>query len=313
MEFDIIKQKQYISEFTHLLSIERNLSSKTLKAYKSDLNCMMSWMFLKKHASLNSSSVYDYFSYIQSSDELKACTIKRKYVSIKQFFDFLNREGYAKERFLKFSSRKYQLPKRLPKTLSLDEIQTLISAATSEFQHSDTEYKQRLCLRNMCIIELLFCLGLRIGEIAALNISDYSSSEGSILIHGKGNKERILFISSPIVAQKINLWITIRTSFYPEETAFFINRYGRRLSIYGIEKVFFKYQQKSHINPSSTPHYLRHSFATQLLNNGASIRDVQELLGHNSIVTTQIYTEVSIARKKEVLMKYNGRNFIHPR
>ena len=94
----------------------------------------------------------------------------------------------------------------------------------------------------------------------------------------------------------------------PATTALFINRYGNRLSIYSIENIFYKYRDLSKINPSATPHYLRHSFATQLLNNGAGIRDVQELLGHSSIVTTQIYTEVSTARKKEVLMKYNGRN-----
>lgn len=312
MKFYLLQQQQLTEEFINLLLIERNLSAKTLKAYKSDLKCMLNWMTLKKRTTLDCDSIYDYFTYIQNADELTACTIRRKYVSIKQFLDFLNRENYSSERFLKFSSRKYQLPKRLPKTLSLDEIQALISSTTAEYHQSTSEYSRRICLRNMCIIELLFCLGLRIGEISALNITDYSTSEGSLLIHGKGNKERMLFLSSPIVAQKLNLWLNVRSSFYKDEDALFINKYGHRLSIYGVENVFYKYQEKARINPSATPHFLRHSFATQLLNNGASIRDVQELLGHNSIVTTQIYTEVSIARKKEVLMKYNGRNFIHP-
>lgn len=313
MQFNLLQQQEFIEEFINLLSIERNLSSKTLKAYKSDLKCMLTWMTLKNRTILDCDSVYDYFTYIQNADELTACTIRRKYVAIKQYVDFLNREGYANERFLKFSSRRYQLPKHLPKTLSLDEIQSLISSTTAEYHQSTSDYRRRLSLRNMCIIELLFCLGLRISEISALNVSDYSTSEGSILIHGKGNKERLLFLSSPIVAQKLSLWLTVRTSFYSDEEALFINKYGQRLSIYGIENVFYKYQEKAHINPNATPHFLRHSFATQLLNNGASIRDVQELLGHNSIVTTQIYTEVSIARKKDVLMKYNGRNFIHPK
>lgn len=312
MQFNLLQQQELIGEFINLLSIERNLSAKTLKAYSSDLKCMLTWMTLKKQTALDCDSVYDYFSYIQNADELTACTIRRKYISIKQYLDFLNRDGYSSERFLKFSSRRYQLPKRLPKTLSLDEIQSLISSTTTEYHQSNSDYRRRLSLRNMCIIELLFCLGLRIGEISALNIRDYSVADGSILIHGKGNKERILFLSSPTVAQKLNLWLTVRTSFYSDEEALFINKYGQRLSIYGVENVFYKYQEKAHINPAATPHFLRHSFATQLLNNGASIRDVQELLGHNSIVTTQIYTEVSIARKKEVLMKYNGRNFICP-
>ena len=91
----------------------------------------------------------------------------------------------------------------------------------------------------------------------------------------------------------------------------FLNRSGGRLSIYGVENIFYKYRERAHINPAATPHFLRHSFATQLLNNGANIRDVQELMGHSSIVTTQIYTEISLARKKEVLRKYNARNFLY--
>ena len=94
----------------------------------------------------------------------------------------------------------------------------------------------------------------------------------------------------------------------PTTTALFINRCGYRLSLYRIESLFYKYRVLSHINPNAILHYLFHSFPTQLLNNGAGIRDAQELLGHSSIVTTQIYTEISTARKKEVLMKYNGRN-----
>lgn len=93
-----------------------------------------------------------------------------------------------------------------------------------------------------------------------------------------------------------------------KDHAFFPSRLGKRMSVFSIENVFAKYQKAARISQSATPHSLRHSFATQLLNNGAGIRDVQELLGHSSIVTTQIYTEVSIKRKREVLMRYNGRN-----
>ncbi len=100
----------------------------------------------------------------------------------------------------------------------------------------------------------------------------------------------------------------MRSTLNPKCNALFLNRFGDRLSIYGIEHIFQKYRNMSSINPKSTPHFLRHSFATQLLNNGASIRDVQALLGHKSIVTTQIYTEVSVSRKKQVLHLYNGRN-----
>ena len=115
MKFYLLQQQQLIEEFINLLLIERNLSAKTLKAYKSDLKCMLNWMTLKKRTMLDCDSIYDYFTYIQNADELTACTIRRKYVSIKQFLDFLNRENYSSERFLKFSSRKYQLPSAFQK------------------------------------------------------------------------------------------------------------------------------------------------------------------------------------------------------
>lgn len=162
----------------------------------------------------------------------------------------------------------------------------------------------------MSIIEMLFCLGLRISEISNLLLEDFDSVSKSILIRGKRNKERLLFISAPTVQKKLLAWLSVRVNLNPSTNHIFINRYGRQLSIYGIENIFSKYKHISHINPKATPHYLRHTFACHLLNNGANLRDVQELLGHASIATTQIYTEVSIERKKEVLIKYNERNFL---
>lgn len=312
MIFDFQQQQTYINNFIGNLFVERNLSSKTLNAYKYDVHSMICWCKLRNVLTLDDRAVFSYFLYLQDEIELKAKTIRRKYVAIGQYFQFLKMEHGITEVFFRFTSRKFQVPRNLPKTLSKSEIRDLISATTSDYQSSISEYKRRICIRNMCIIELLFCLGLRIGEMEALNLEDYCREDSSILVQGKGNKERLLFISSPIVCQKLNLWIQTRHEMQPLDSSIFINKYGKRLSVYSIENIFYKYRDMSHINPRATPHYLRHSFATQLLNNGASIRDVQELLGHSSIVTTQIYTEISLTRKKEVLLKYNGRNFINP-
>lgn len=153
-----------------------------------------------------------------------------------------------------------------------------------------------------------FRLILTKAEAAALNVEDYREEDQSVLIHGKGSKERVLFLSSPVVCQKISAWLRIRETRCMKDHAFFPSRLGKRMSVFSIENVFTKYQKVARISQSATPHSLRHSFATQLLNNGAGIRDVQGLLGHSSIVTTQIYTEVSINRKREELMRYNGRN-----
>ena len=311
MKYNYRQQSALAGEFVEVLSIERNLGVKTLYAYKNDVDNMVKWIDMRGYSDLDADTIMMYFLYLQNEIELSPRSIRRKYVSIRQYCDFLNKELDMNEVFFKFSSRKFQIPKNLPKVLSKTEIQSLISSVSAEFQSVSSEYHRRLCIRNMCIIDLLFCLGLRIGEIAALDVDDYNREDCSVLIHGKGKKERMLFISSPIVCQKLNNWLLTRLEMSPADSAMFVNKSGGRLSIFSIENIYYKYRELSQINPHSTPHYLRHSFATQLLNNGANIRDVQELMGHNSIVTTQIYTEVSLNRKKEVLMKYNGRNFMN--
>lgn len=139
---------------------------------------------------------------------LQAKSIRRKYVALGQYFNFLKLEYNINEIFFRFTSRKFHIPRNLPKTLSNQEIKNLISVSAAEYQDSTSDYKRRLNTRNMCIIELLFCLGLRIGEAASLNLDDYCQEDCTILIRGKGSRERLLFISSPIVCQKLNLWIT---------------------------------------------------------------------------------------------------------
>lgn len=310
MKCDLRQLEERVMEFISLLKIERNLSKNTLKAYLCDMRCFMDWIRLRKVEELNGKAVLAYFTYLQDEQELKPRSIRRKYVTIRQYFEFLADTYGIHEKFFCFTSRRFQIPKSLPKTLSKEEITRLIAATSKDYQDSRSNYHANLALRNMCIIECLFCLGLRVGEAAALDVGDYNPTDSSILIHGKGNKERMLFVSSPAVCRKLNHWLIVRQDLEPEDSAFFVSKFGRRMSIYSIENVFAKYQKIAHISKKATPHSLRHSFATQLLNNGAGIRDVQELLGHSSIVTTQIYTEISINRKKEVLLRYNGRNFI---
>lgn len=308
MKFEKLQQEIDVEEFIHILSLERNLSENTLKAYQSDLSGMIKWMEEERKGDLDSAALAGYFFYLQMERKMAARSIRRKYVSIQQYCVFLNQKYSMGERFFNFSSRRFQLPRTLPRTLTTEEIKRLIHSVNEEYQEASSEYAKRLCIRNMCIIELLFCLGLRIGEVSAMNVEDYRQDEHSVLIHGKGNKERILYISSPAVIQKMDRWMRLRIESDVKSPAVFISRRGTRLSIYSIENVFYKYRNRAQINPSATPHFLRHSFATQLLNNGAGIRDVQELLGHSNLMTTQIYTEVSMSRKIEVMMKYNGRN-----
>lgn len=311
MQFVYEEHVGYLREFIEGLSVERNLSYRTLYAYRNDIEGMLRWYQKWGIGNFDSRTILAYFSYLQRERRLLAKSIRRKYVSVQQYCRFLNLEGKAKEVFLRFSSRKFQTPHILPRTLSRGDIRRLILLAEEEERLADTDFKKMLAVRNNCMIDLIYSLGLRIGEAAALNLEDYSREDSAVRIRGKGNRERILYISSAAVREKMDRWLDIREEDNSLERAVFLNKYGRRISIYGIEKIFYKYRDRAGIAQEITPHSLRHSFATQLLENGAGIRDVQELLGHKSIVTTQIYTEVSLCRKREILEKYNGRNFLH--
>lgn len=158
------------------------------------------------------------------------------------------------------------------------------------------------------MLDLLICTGIRIGEAAALTIDDIILSERTLLIHGKGRKQRLIYISSSQTWDRIKTLIKERKNY--KDKHLFVNRYEQPLSIHGIEDIYKKYIKKAQITTKSTPHYLRHTFATNLLANGADLRSVQEILGHASVATTQIYTEVTTARKKQVLRKFNYRNKI---
>ena len=310
MKFYYEHQSKLTEQFLSTISTERNLSPKTVCAYRYDLTHLNKWIQSQKMLVFNANTLLEYFYFLQNIVRLKPRSIYRKHVAIRQFCDFLIREEHAKEIFFRFSTRHFQLPVNLPRTLMKQEITYLIQSTEQEYISLTSPYRQLICLRDMSIIELLFCLGLRISEISNLLLEDFDSVSQSILIRGKRNKERLLFISAPTVQRKLLAWLSVRVNLKPSTNHIFINRYGKQLSIYGIENIFSKYKYISHINPKATPHYLRHTFACHLLNNGANLRDLQELLGHSSIATTQIYTEVSIERKREVLIKYNERNFL---
>lgn len=189
MEYNKEQQEVLIQDFIDMLFVQRNLSSNTLYAYKNDLQNFSRWLERRHYGDINDRSIYEYFFYMQNEIELAPRSIRRKYVSIQQYCDYLRMVLNLNEIFFRFTARKFQLPRTLPRTLSREEIKELILAATFQYQQAWSEYKERLSVRNMCIIELLFCLGLRVGELSALDMADYRPEENTVLIHGKGRKE----------------------------------------------------------------------------------------------------------------------------
>lgn len=292
--------KKHILQFLNYLQATKNLSSKSISAYQGDL-----MQFANNHDNLYDVDVCDYISYLSVTLGLKDTSIRRKIVTLKNFYAYLDSNGiieinpFAK---LKFKFRQEQ---RLPKTLSINEVSKLLDCFNLGTEGLSC-FKKQLYIRDAALLDLLISTGIRIGEAAFIKIDDIITAERTILIHGKGRKQRLIYISSPITWERLSMLIKERKK--AQGNYLFVNRNGHPLSIYGIEDIYKKYVCKSKINAKSTPHYLRHTFATHLLANGADLRSVQEILGHANVSTTQIYTEVSIGRKRHVLKKYNFRN-----
>lgn len=184
----------------------------------------------------------------------------------------------------------------------------MLSYATEQSINANSDFEKWKTSRNLALIDILISTGIRIAEAANISINDIINSERIILIHGKGRKQRLIYISCPETWNNITLWIKMRNTRTTNTDMLFVNRYGEPISIHGIEYIYNSLKIQSGININSTPHYLRHTFATNLLTNGADLRSVQEILGHSSVSTTEIYTEVTTKRKKQVLNKYNYRN-----
>lgn len=295
--------KRDIEDYITYVTIIRGLTSKTIKAYQSDLDNFFYWIRQNKYKMISQNHILKYFDFLRNAKSLKNTTMQRKYIVLKSFFHHHSKDELINEKY------KFNCGKRLPKIISNTDVQMLLNTIDSELTEYNN-YKNKFVIRDNALIELLFSLGLRISEISNIKLKDLDIESRTILIRGKRNSQRNLYISNDIVVDKIINWLNIRNSFSPNCDSFFVNKYGNKLSIYGIGNIFYKYRDLAKINPSSTPHYLRHTFATQLLENGADIRSVQEILGHSNIATTEIYTHVSVKRKKDILVKYNPRNFI---
>ncbi len=291
----------YSSKFINYLQATKNLSNKTLSAYSSDLN-----QFYAFEHNILHPDVCTFIAYLSSKLKLKDSSIRRKIITLKCFYSYLyDNEIIDCSPFTKLKFH-FKQEHRLPKTLTIKEVSKILCCFDIDCFDNLSTFAKFEYLRDAALLDLLISTGIRIGEASAITLSDIIVSERTLLIHGKGRKQRLIYISSPITWNRILTLTRERRKL--NGTYLFVNRYGDQLSIHGIEYIYKKYLKKANINSHSTPHYLRHTFATNLLANGADLRSVQEILGHASVATTQIYTEVTTQRKKQVLNKYNYRN-----
>ena len=302
----VMKELNLITEdFLETVESTKNLSSKTIIAYRSDLNDFCAFL---QDNTLSEEIVLSYIHELSQKRNLKDTTISRKLIVLKMFFEYLYSQSYIKSNCFNVHSFKYKKEKRLPKTLSVKETAKLLVSLTNQNTDAQSDYEIWKTTRNLAMIDILISTGIRIAELSNISITDIIGAERVILIHGKGRKQRLIYISCPQTWANLMQWLRTRKTRPTVTDKVFVNRYGEQISIHGIEYVYKTAKEAAEINSQSTPHYLRHTFATNLLANGADLRSVQELLGHSSLATTEIYTEVTVKRKKQVLNKYNYRN-----
>ncbi|MCM8831029.1 MAG: tyrosine recombinase XerC [Candidatus Omnitrophica bacterium] len=290
----------YIDKFLNYLAIEKNYSSHTIFNYKIDLKEFEEFLNANhtQDGTLDIRNI-DYFmlrkflSFL-SVKNLSKRTLSRKISTLKSFFKFMVREGEIKNN--PATPLMYpRLEKPLPKFLTEDEIKKILDMPINSKKVED--------YRDKAILEFLYSTGARVSEMVALKISDIDLISGVAKVMGKGKKERLLPLGEPAI-QSIKKYLDARIDKSP---FFLVNRHGRPLTDRGVRFIIDKYIKKAAISLKVSPHIFRHSFATHLLNRGADLRSVQELLGHNSISTTQVYTHLTIDNLKKVYEKSHPR------
>jgi tyrosine recombinase XerC len=298
-----------IKLYVFFLKNEKNYSDNTVISYKNDLIQLLNYIKDQKILEVENVQYIDrniirkYIVYLKKNN-YSARSISRKISTIRSFFKFLSREGIVKiNPTINLITPK--IDKKLPYFLYLQEVNKLIETPP---QHTITG------IRDRAILELLYGTGIRVGELVNLDIHDIDLYEKTVRIFGKGSKERILPLGNPNI-KAVKEYLISRKLFRKDISingndldALLLNRFGGRLTARSIRRIIIKYMRMAGLNKKISPHVLRHSFATHLLGGGADLRSVQELLGHESLSTTQIYTHITKERLKVIYNKSHPRS-----
>jgi integrase/recombinase XerC len=296
--------QRQISQFLQYLRAERGASEHTIKGYREDLEALADYLAdeggnAPAAETLTTVELRGFLSALHEAGYAKA-SISRRLASVRSFFRFGQRDGWA-DANPAAALRNPRKSHKLPHFLTTDEIGNLLAApGTGDSQG----------LRDRAILETLYSAGLRVSELVGMNDGDLDLPAGIARIRGKGRKERLAPIGSH-ADRALRTWLGKRTlsAKAPKgrEAPVFVNKFGNRLTTRSVGRLLEKYIRQAGLDQRTTPHTLRHSFATHLLDRGADIRSVQELLGHKSLVTTQIYTHVSAANLRAAYEKAHPR------
>ncbi len=299
-------EKEKIEQFIKFLKIERNLPQNTLISYRTDLeqfNKFLSEYYpTVKLQQIQTSHIRDFLTTLHS-DGYSSSSMGRKIAALRSFFKFAIRNEFISSNpcSLIFSPKKKGT---LPEPMSVQEIETILSLPGND----------HLSIRDKAMLETLYSTGVRVSELVGMNIDSIDFVGGTVKVKGKGRKERIVPVGdkalealSKYFNKRNSFFVSVRNDLSVNKEALFLNNWGGRLSTESVKKIVHDYIKEAAIKKNVSVHSFRHSFATHLLERGADLRAVQELLGHASLSTTQIYTHLTTTRLKKIYDKTHPR------
>jgi integrase/recombinase XerC len=285
-----------IDGFLRYLKIERNASELTIKSYSEDFGSLLDYVRdrvgeVSSPAELQIAQLRGYVAYLHECDYAKT-TIARRLASLRSFFRYCQREGLVTSNPAK-ALRTPRVGRKLPHFLTIEQITQLLEAPPANEVEG---------IRDRALLETMYSAGLRVAELVGMNVDNWDRDANIVRVFGKGRKERIAPIGRH-ASKALSHWLDVREpapdAKPADQAALFLNRFGTRLTTRSVGRMLEKYLALTGLDKLTTPHTLRHTFATHLLDGGADLRSVQEMLGHKSLTTTQIYTHVSTKRLKE--------------
>lgn len=297
--------KQHIENYLDYCSLQKRLDDKTIKAYRIDLTQFANYIEKTKLTDITQDTIEQYISHLHQNFQPK--TVKRKIASLKALFHYFEYREIITQNPFNRVQIKFREPVILPKTIPLHTVERLLKTIYRQQTNAKTQYQRKNALRDAAVCELLFATGMRISELCSLNINDVNLQDGTILIYGKGAKERRLQLGNSDVIAILKKY---RDEFFSEISDccnFFVNQVGKPLSDQAVRRMITKYTTLAAIDLHITPHMFRHTFATSLLEADVDIRYIQEMLGHSSINITEIYTHVAVSKQRDILTSKHPR------
>ena len=297
-----------IEEYLQYCQVRKGLDPKTIRAYRADLLDFSQFLESRSEDFLKKEPIG---SYVDALHHEKAPrTVRRKIASLRAFYHYLIYMEEIADNPLYRLDLAFKLPRKLPRYIPNHVMNTFYQELYAQKEKAHTPYQLKCAVRDIAVIELLFATGLRISELCGLKREAVNLYEGEVRIHGKGDKERILQLTEEITIGALTEYETCFAAEIGKSEYFFLNKHGHPLSDQSVRDMINRLTGAASISMHITPHMFRHSFATYLVNQDVDIRCIQEMLGHSSICTTEIYAHVDMAKQSNVLEAKNPRKLL---